>query len=196
MDPLIDPRCLVDTESIAIDGADGVCRAPRLGAARGLGVEALLVLSVAVLAFAWFARPAPARATRFALALTLLLGVLPGAYAVLAVRADRPTAVWTSARHITRLHDAVRAYAAREGCGWIRTASCLACVETAELALVGLTCPSDTSAHPIDLFSDALESGCAEADGSLRCGTVDDDHAIEGGVPMTRDPFAPEGESP
>lgn len=191
MDPLIDPRCLVDAEAVAIDGADGVCRAPRLGAGRGLGPEALFVLAIALLALAWFVRErAPLAARRGALVLTLLLAAVPGGYAVLGVRADRPSAAPGIARKVTRLHDDVRAFASERGCAWLRTRSCIACVETAELALVGHACSGETTQAPIDLFSDALQVGCAEVDGALRCGTVDDDAEIEGGVPMLEDPFA------
>jgi hypothetical protein len=190
MDPVIDPRCLVDLEAVAIDGADGVCRAPRLGAHHGLGPEALVVLVVAVLALGWFVRErASLRARRAALVLTLLLAAIPGAYAVLVVRADRPAAIDADARRIARLHDGVRAYAAGHGCAWLRTESCTACVATAELALVGHTCGNDDDAAPIDLFTDALTVGCSEVEGALRCGTVDDDTEIEGGVPMRIDPF-------
>ena len=191
MDPLIDPRCLVDLEAVAIDGADGVCRAPRLGAGRGLGMEALVVMSVAVLALAWFVRErASLRARRSALVLTLVLAAVPGGYAVFAVRSDRPIAAATAARRIARLHDDVRAFAAEKGCAWPRTESCIACVPTAQLALVGLECAGDATTAPIDLFSDALAASCGEVDGALRCGTVDVDMEIEGGVPMRVDPFA------
>ncbi len=195
MDPLIDPRCLVDAEAVMVDGADGVCRAPRLGAGRGVGMEGLVGLAVAVLALSWFVRTRVSlRARRVALVLTLALAALPGAYAVLFVRADRPSAADRAARQVVRLHDGVRAFAVERGCAWLRTESCTACVATAELALVGLTCEGETTQAPIDLFTDALAVGCAEVDGALRCGTVDDDARIEGGVPMVDDPFAREPE--
>jgi hypothetical protein len=193
VDPLLDPRCLVDTEAVALDGADGVCRAPRLGAGRGLGPETLLVLVVGLLSLAWFLRERAALpARRIALVLTLVVGAIPGTYAVLTVRADRPGRVDASARALTRLHDQIRAFATARPCAWVRTESCVACVATAQLALVGHTCTGETTEAPIDLFSDALDVGCAEVDGALRCGTVDDDAAIEGGVPMLDDPFAEE----
>jgi hypothetical protein len=195
MDPLIDPRCLVDLEAVTIDGAEGVCRAPRLGAGRGLGVEALVMMVVALLAVGWFVRERSSlRARRVALVLTLALAAVPGAYALFAVRADRPAMVASGGRRIARLHDAVRAFASENGCAWLRTESCVACVPTAQLALVGLGCGGETTEAPIDLFSDALAASCGEVDGALRCGTVDDDFEIEGGVPMRVDPFAtPEG---
>lgn len=194
MDPLLDPRCLVDVEAVAIDGADGVCRAPRLEAGSGLGGEAMVGLAVAVLALGWFVRErAPLRARRTALVLTLLLAALPGAHAVLVVRADRPSAIVTATNRITRLHDAIRELAIAHDCAWVRTTRCHACLGTAELALVGHACGAESTEAPIDLFSDALAVGCSEEDGSLRCGTVDDDTQIEGGVPMRVDPFATEG---
>lgn len=191
MDPLIDPRCLVDLEAVMIDGADGVCRAPRLGAGGGLGIETVIVMVVALLAVGWFVRErASLDARRAALVITLALAAVPGGHAIFAVRADRPTVLASSARRIARLHDGVRAFGGESHCAWLRTESCVACVPAAELALVGLECAGGETGDPIDLFSDALDLSCGEVEGALRCGTVDDDHRIEGGVPMRIDPFA------
>lgn len=177
MDPILDPRCLLTTESIVVDGANGVCHEPRLEARRPPGMASLFALAVMVGAMSWFLRTRlPLRLRRGLLLGTLALASLPGFWAVLAVRADAPRTVDRSARRITRTHDEVRRFGREHGCAWIRTESALAAGPIARLALGGLRCADPA---PIDLFADTFESGCVEReDGSLACGTIDDDSRL------------------
>ncbi len=174
MDPILDPRCLMTTESLVVDGANGVCHEPRLDARQPPGAESLLALAIMLGAISWFVRVGvPVRLRRALLLATLALAAVPGFCAMLAVRADAPRAIDRSARRITRTHDEVRAFAEAHGCAWIRTESSIAAGPITRLALAGLRCSNPA---PIDLFADALESGCTETEqGSLACGTIDDD---------------------
>lgn len=177
MDPILDPRCLVSTESVIIDGANGVCHASRLHAREMPGGAALFALVVTLGAISWFVRARISLSLRRSLLLiTLAAASLPGLWVILAVRADAPRSVDRSARRITRTHDEVRAFAAAHGCAWIRTNTSLAAEPITRLAIVDLHCADPA---PIDLFADALESGCVEqTDGSLACGTIDDDSRL------------------
>lgn len=174
MDPILDPRCLMTTESLVVDGANGVCHEPRLEARRPPGAASLLALAMMIGAMSWFLRTrVPLRLRRALLVGTLAFAAVPGLWAILAVRADAPRTIDRSARRITRTHDEVRAFATAHGCAWIRTESSIAAEPITRLALVDRRC-ADPAA--IDLFADTLESGCVErADGSLACGTIDDD---------------------
>jgi hypothetical protein len=174
VDPILDPRCLMTTESVVVDGANGVCHEPRLDARRPPGMTAFFALAMMLGAMSWFVRTrVPLRLRRTLLLATLAFAALPGFWAILAVRADAPRSIDRSARRITRTHDEVRAFARAHGCAWIRTDSSLAAEPITRLALTGIRC---TDPRPIDLFADALESGCTEnAEGALQCGTVDDD---------------------
>jgi len=177
MDPILDPRCLMTTESLVVDGANGVCHEPRLDARQPPGAAALFALAMMIGAISWFLRAHVSLTLRRALLLgTLGLAALPGYWAIFAVRADAPRSVDRSARRLTRTHDEVRAFARAHGCAWIRTESSLAAEPITRLAMAGLRC-SDPA--PIDLFADALESGCIETDdGALACGTIDDDSRL------------------
>jgi hypothetical protein len=177
VDPILDPRCLMTTESLVVDGANGVCHEPRLEARHPPGAASAFALAMTIGAISWFVRDrVPLRLRRSLLLLTLVVAALPGAWAILAVRADAPRTIDRSARRLTRTHDEVRAFTEAHGCAWIRTESSVAAEPVARLAMAGHRC---TDPAPIDLFADALESGCVErADGSLACGTVDDDSAL------------------
>lgn len=174
MDPILDPRCLMTTEAVIVDGANGVCHAPRLEARQPPGAEALFALAMTIGAISWFVRErVPLRLRRMLLLATLVAASLPGFWAILAVRADAPRTIDRSARRVTRTHDEVRAFAEAHGCAWIRTESSVAAEPVTRLALTGHRCADPA---PIDLFADALESGCVESDdGALACGTIDDD---------------------
>lgn len=177
MDPILDPRCLMTTEAVIVDGANGVCHEPRLQARQAPGAAAVFALAMTLGATSWFARTRVPLGLRRALLLaSLVLASLPGLWAILAVRADAPATVDRSARRIARTHDEVRAFAQARGCAWIRTESAAAAEPITRLATVDLRCADPA---PIDLFADALESGCVETgEGALACGTVDDDTAL------------------
>lgn len=174
MDPIVDPRCLVTTESVVVDGANGVCHEPRLSAGRAPGAPLVFAIVMALGAASWLVRErVSVRLRRGLLLATLALVALPGMAAVLGIRADAPAHVGRSARRISRTHDEVRAFATAHGCAWIRTESAVAAEPITRLATADLHCVDPA---PIDLFADALELGCVETDeGSLACGTVDDD---------------------
>ncbi|MFO0686463.1 MAG: hypothetical protein U0234_30645 [Sandaracinus sp.] len=177
MDPILDPRCLMTTEALVVDGANGVCHEPRLEARRPPGAASLFALFFVVGALSWFARDRmPVGLRRGLLVLALAVAALPGFWALLSVRADAPSLSARSARRLARTHDEIAAFATEHECAWVRTEGSIAALPVARFALVGHRC-----AHPapIDLFADALESGCTEAeDGSLACGTVDDDSRL------------------
>jgi hypothetical protein len=185
MDPLIDPRCLVTTEAVVVDGANGICRDSRLRS-HVSGAAAAVALVALVAGLAWFSRERVSLTLRrAALVLTLAIASIPGLYAVLAVRADRPAEVDRSARRIARTEDEIRAFAAAHRCAWIRTQSGSAAVPIARLAITGYgpSAPGCETPAPIDLFADALEGGCTDVDGTLRCGTVDDDTQLDDAAP-------------
>jgi hypothetical protein len=176
LDPILDPRCLVTTESVVIDGANGVCHEPRLHAHDGPGAMALFALVMMLGALSWLVRDRISLRLRRALLIaTLAAASIPGFASLLAVRADAPAHVARTARRLTRTHDEVRAFAEAHECAWIRTDVALAAVPIARLAIVDQHC---TDPAPIDLFADALESGCTETDGALACGTIDDDSRL------------------
>lgn len=165
------------TEAIVVDGANGVCHEPRLEARQPPGAASLFAALFVVGALSWFARDRlPVQLRRGLLVLALAVAAVPGVWAIFAVRADAPGQSARSARRIARTHDEIAAFARAHECAWVRTESSIAALPVARLALIGQRCASPA---PIDLFADALESGCTEnEDGSLSCGTVDDDSRL------------------
>lgn len=142
IDPLRDPRCLVTTDAIVIDGANGVCHDARIAGGRGR-FDSLAVhtaLSLAVLAASLIAlslvRRGPARPVRalrglapIAPALVLaLVAALPGVWALTYVRADAPHR-WPAraARLAQRLDTVVRFAAQHQGCVIAELSACPAC---------------------------------------------------------------------
>lgn len=198
MDPILDPRCLMTTESLVVDGANGVCHEPRLDARQPPGMASLVALAMAIGAISWFVREKVSlRLRRGLLFATLAVAALPGFWAILTVRADAPRAIDRSARRLTRMHDEIRAFARTHECAWIRTESSVAAEPIARLAMAGLRCDDPAA---IDLFADALEMGCTEqANGSLSCGTIDDDsrlpeQALPPPMPLVPTPARPRGD--
>ncbi len=165
------------TEAIVVDGANGVCHEPRLEARRPPGAASLFAALFVVGALSWFSRDRlPLRLRRTLLLSALAIAALPGYWAIFAVRADAPAVSARSARRIQRTHDEIATFARAHGCAWVRTEGSIGALPVARLALVGARCADPA---PIDLFADALESGCVETDeGSLACGTVDDDSRL------------------
>jgi hypothetical protein len=176
MDPLHDPRCLVTTEALFLDGANGVCGTPRQSAGEGPPALALLTF-ILVLAVAITVRTRSrllARRTIVMATVALALAALPGLWAILALRADRPTDVATSASRVARAHHAVHAFAREHRGAVLRTQTEISIVPIARLALIGVSHGGvATSAPPaaIDLFDDTLEDGCRVLGDSLVCGT-------------------------
>ncbi len=169
MDPLVDPRCLVTAEALLVDGANGVCGAPRhhAGEAPPLPASSLFVVVFVVALAVRLRRPLMARPGAL-LAGALVVGALPGLIAVVAVRADRPFAVGATADRVVHVHDEVTAFARAHGGAFLRTEAELAVVPIARLALARM--PENRDA-PIDLFEGSLDEGCEEIDGALTCGT-------------------------
>jgi hypothetical protein len=198
VDPILDPRCLMTTESLVVDGANGVCHEPRLDARQPPGAASLFALAMMLGAISWFVRDKVSlRLRRGILLVTLAVASVPGFWAILTVRADAPRTVDRSARRLTRTHDEVRAFTEAHGCAWIRTEGSIAAEPIARLAMTGLRCANPAA---IDLFADALESGCVESvDGSLACGTIDDDtrlpeQALPPPMPLVPTPARPRSE--
>lgn len=167
-DALTDPRCLVTPESLLVDGANGVCRDARLGARDGAMLRAGGLVLAAALIAAWLVARRPGVRGRIALIVALAIGAaLPGAHALLAQRADRPTEIAATAAATTRLHDEVRAFARRNGCARTTLDRCAACAPVVRLALAGLRCDRPAS---IELHADALARPCAARGRTLACG--------------------------
>ena len=186
------------TESLVVDGANGVCHEPRLDARQPPGTSAVIAIAMMFGAVSWFVRARVSLRLRRALLVgTLALAALPGFWAILTVRADAPSTIARSARRLTRTHDEIRAFAHAHQCAWIRTESSVAAEPIARLAMAGQRCSDPAS---IDLFADALESGCVETEhGSLACGTVDDDtrlpeQALPPPLPLAPAPARPRGD--
>ncbi|MBX7194579.1 MAG: hypothetical protein K1X94_21160 [Sandaracinaceae bacterium] len=166
-DPLQDPRCLVTTEALVVDGANGVCRDARVGDASVLRAASWIVGAALVVAW-WRAERLPRRRRVAVVVALATMAALPGWYALLAVRADSPSHVAESARDVHRLHDGLRDFARRHGCAEVTVDACTGCAPIARLALSDLICATPAS---IELHEDALEVGCLEHEARLVCGT-------------------------
>jgi hypothetical protein len=166
--PLDDPGCLATSDALVIDGANGVCRDPRLGqTSAGLASGVALVLASLVAALALTrARLDPRVRARAALCLAAL-ACLPGWYTIATTRADAPQHLERTASEISALHDALRTFARRRGCAQVRENACVACEPIARLALTGLHC--DRPAE-VRLHEGALGGRCEERAGALVCG--------------------------
>lgn len=159
-------ECITSTDALVIDGANGVCRGVRANAGGPLGIDVVLSLVLVALA-ALVMKVRNAGARRWIVRALVVAVALPGAHALLALRADRPTAIYEHAARITALHDAVRSHATEHGCAVVVHDACLACRPIAVLALVDRQC-SDPA--PIELHEDALETGCEATGARLVCG--------------------------
>lgn len=160
--------CIPSTAELIIDGANGVCAHSRGAAGQRLTAGELLPFAgLALLGAVVLARKAGHAHRVWALIALLSAAALPGAYAALRWRADRPTAVAASLAPIASLHDELRRFATQHHCAELVRSECLACEPIARLALVDRRC-----AHPapIELHADALETGCVELQGRLVCG--------------------------
>ena len=187
---LSDARCLVTTESLIIDGANAVCRFPRVGSHReaASGVAWHLVVALALVLIIAVRR----RELRRRLAVVLIVAIagsaIPGTYALLAVRADAPLRQAQTAREIDTLLGAMDEFVARHrGCVVLHS-HCLACrpiglfVSRARLwdwhpvtadASVPLPGDHECSSHEahIVLGVDSLERPCRRTDTALTCGS-------------------------
>lgn len=161
MDHTEDP-CSSGLEALVIGGANGVCRASEHGLAPRTGA---LVLATLALALALH-RARGARATLVIVGLAIACA-LPGFSAMIGARADRPTALASSARAVERLHGSMRRFALAHACAEVVVDRCLACEPIARLALAGLVCGRPA---PIELHENALAIGCEERGDALVCG--------------------------
>ena len=167
-DPIHDPRCLVTSEALFVDGANGVCHDPRVGDPSPWRAVGLVVATALVIA--WLSRARLPSRRRAAWLLALALGAaLPGWLALLVVRADGPMQISASAAETRRLHDTLRDFAREHGCAEVRLDHCLTCAPIARLALSGLTCDHPAS---IELHEDAASGACAVEDDTLICGSA------------------------
>lgn len=144
----LDPRCLVTTEAVVIDGANGVCGARRT---ERFDVHArsplfLALLIVTLLSLVWrtgLKLPVGAlpRCWRARLRLVVLSGLLlagvPGTYAVCAVRGDRPAARASMAAIVQRALETLERRRRDTGCLGEPVGSCVACVPLVRLSTVG-----------------------------------------------------------
>ncbi|UJR82714.1 hypothetical protein [Sandaracinus amylolyticus] len=166
--PVLDAICLDSPEALLLDGANGVCGEARAGAGRAewLHVGATLVAAVAIAA--WLSsRRVPSAIRAPGIVLVALVAAFPGIWALIALRADRPSALRDTARDTIVLHDRMRTFAVDHGCAEARWASCDACMPAARLALAGLQCDAPAT---IVLGEGALDAHCEERGRSLVCG--------------------------
>jgi hypothetical protein len=165
---LDDPRCLVTSDALVIDGANGVCPDARIGQANaGLASFVALLIASLLAALVLTRVRLPARARAMGLFALATLASLPGWYALATTRADAPHAVAHTSAEIAALHDALRDFALRRGCAEVRENTCVACEPIARLALSGITCER---AATIVLRDDALGGHCIEHADALICG--------------------------
>lgn len=174
---MFEDPCIASSADLVIDGANGICADTRDHAGEPLSAATALPLLVLVaIAALLFSRPLASTYRRVALGVVLGLAVLPGAYAMLVQRADRPLAVADSTAPIARLHEAIRDFATVPRGTCAVESTCLACEPIARLALIDRGCAPGTE---IVLHADALRVGCRVEGARLRCGSSDAAH--EGG---------------
>ena len=148
------------TDELLIHGANAV--GPLAPA--GWTVACLLVLGA--IGAAAFARTNGVRRARAVLAVAGL-AALPGLVVLGAGRPDRPASAGSAAVELRQLHDAIRGFAGRRGCGRIVLDGCPACRPVAILATAGLRCDADTV---VELEAGAIGGRCTEPDArTLRC---------------------------
>ncbi|AKF04679.1 hypothetical protein [Sandaracinus amylolyticus] len=164
----LDETCLDTPAALLLDGANGACGEARLGAGTGHVAHVALVLVVAIGIAAWLVtRRVSSAARRAGVVAIALIGAMPGAYALLALRGDRPTSVRDTARASTALHDRMRAFALRHGCAHVEDDACDECLPAVRLALAGLRCDAPAT---IVLRAGALDARCEEQGDRLVCG--------------------------
>jgi hypothetical protein len=192
----IDARCLVTTESLVIDGANAVCRFPRVGSHReaAVGVAWHLVIALALVLVIAVGRRALRRWLGSVLVIAIAASAVPGTYALLAVRADAPWRQAQTAREIGALLEAMDGFVTRHrGCVVLRS-ECPACrpiglfVAGARLwdwhppdAVATVPFPGDRACSSRDariaLGADGLERPCQRTDSALICGSSGGDAA-------------------
>lgn len=170
--------CIATSSDLVIDGANGVCADTRHAAGQPLSASTVAPLVVLVVIAAVLSSRKVARAHRAAgLGVLLALAALPGGYALLFERADRPSNLAAATAPIAALHEAIRDFPAvphvphgPHGTCTVESA-CLACEPIARLALIDRGCAPE---QEIVLHADALRAGCRVEGARLRCG-----HAAE-----------------
>lgn len=106
MDPLRDRSCLMSLDAVVVDGANGVCHAPRFFATASPWIAIVIALCELGLALAWLsAIRRGRRALATGIAALVLASLVPGWVALLTVRADRPTALVSAVRTVASVHE-------------------------------------------------------------------------------------------
>jgi hypothetical protein len=166
IDPLLDSRCLVTPEALVIDGANGLCAQARLGprAVWSGPIVAALVVALVVVLLAGRGR----RAAGVLLGL-VTAAVVPGWWAQLAVRADRPLAFIDSAQPVRRLTESIEQFVEGAPCVDVQRNDCVACEPIVRFATAGLRrCPAEP-ARALLLEADALGGRCSRTETRLSC---------------------------
>jgi len=190
---LTDPRCLVTTETLIIDGANAVCRFPRIGAHREAlpGIAWQVAIALALLLIVAVRRQRVRRRLVTAVLIGALGSAIPGTYALLALRADGPLRQAQTGREITDLLVTVDEFVARKDECVVLDSQCFACraillfVSRARIWDEGAVGSGARVPFPgirvcrgpsglITLGADSLERSCRASDDSLVCGSPGD----------------------
>jgi hypothetical protein len=172
-DPLTEPRCLETATTVLVDGANGVCHAPRPGAPPCdrllLGAEIALALAVVIVA------PWPLPRRRLALAFVAAVAAaatLPGLSAIATTRADAPLNAVATVAPMRSLAASLDRFArAHPRCVRVVRNDCIACEPIVRFALpVRGHCTGAWGL--VTLGPDALEARCAVSRDALVCGVA------------------------
>lgn len=178
VDPLRDPRCLVTTDAVVIDGANGVCHEARAGAGAAHRGSSFFAASAGLLALVFLgaaltrARRGPSRNLAPGLAVVFaLVCALPGFHAVFFVRADAP-ASWPSRAHALqeRIETVVSFSERHHNCVWTDLRACPACDPVMRYAVPVPPAHCARIAR-INFAADGLAGACVRTDpDTLTCG--------------------------
>jgi hypothetical protein len=171
--PLHEERCFRTTESILVDGANGVCQRPE--SHRPLPDRTVLfAVALAFAAFLAFSRSPSDRRNRqarvVAIVAALALLALPGLWGVLVRRGDAPAERSMVAHEVHRLVAQLQNFsAARGGCVEVVDDGCAACAPIARFALSD---PHPCARHGgrVLLYAHTLTRGCIQHGDTLVCG--------------------------
>lgn len=184
---LTDPRCLVTTEAIMLDGTNSVCgasRHPEQWQLPGAAIPFMLVVAAVGVAAALFR--GKQAVSRF-IVVVLTLSCAPGLWAVLITRADAPGRVYRIAAEVARFGDALARF--HQGRSVVSVQNdCLECqapllfvdqgrLPECRVAADGRSeclVPPNRTWTPADgalvLHPDALRGECAAVGATLTCG--------------------------
>ena len=169
-----DPSCPSNAEQVLVHGANAVCGVPAAHDVAGIASGAALALSGSLaLAFAYaLAQRRRPSSTRMAMLLLAAAAIAaPGLRAVWMDRADAPLRADDTSKRVTALVDEMDDFASkRNECLQEVRNDCEACQP-----LVRFVLPLHTAcAHPqgrIELWRNALTTGCVVRGDTLECGT-------------------------